>query len=438
VQPAPKTEPAGGVVTAPRRVIEFPALLPADLSPDITDPGPDGRRPRSVRDWLVDATCFLIAVGFGSLLMIGQSSSPGSSDAMMVVDVALGVACCLALWWRRRWPVGLAVVTTASGAVSASAGMAVTIMAFTVAVHRRARTAIAIAAANIAVVPVFGLIRGWSGSPAWVDLLIGVLITLMALGWGMLVRSRRQLVLSLRDRAVRAESEQQLRVEQARRLERARIAREMHDVLAHRISLLSVHAGALEFRPDVSREQVAEAAGVIRATAHQALQDLREVIGVLREDDAPLGAPSTGGRDGDRNGAPEPPQPGLAEIPALIGESTAAGARIEYLAELADPQSVPGNLARTAYRVVQEGLTNARKHAPGTPIEVSLTGGRGRGLVVQVANPVPARTATTDVPGAGLGLIGLAERVQLAGGELDCGPESDRRFVLRARLPWPT
>ena len=99
----------------------------------------------------------------------------------------------------------------------------------------------------------------------------------------MFVRARRQLVVSLRDRAERAEAEQQLRVEQARQAERARIAREMHDVLAHRISLLSLHAGALEFRPDAPPEEVARAAGVIRASAHEALEDLREVIGVLRD-----------------------------------------------------------------------------------------------------------------------------------------------------------
>ena len=114
----------------------------------------------------------------------------------------------------------------------------------------------------------------------------------------MFVRARRQLVLSLRERADRAEAEQQLHVEQARQQERARIAREMHDVLAHRISLLSMHAGALEFRPDAPPEEVARAAGIVRASAHQALQDLREVIGVLREEPAV-------------NGGPERPQPTL-------------------------------------------------------------------------------------------------------------------------------
>ena len=131
----------------------------------------------------------------------------------------------------------------------------------------------------------------------------------------MFVRARRQLVLSLRERAERAEAEQQLRVEQARQHERARIAREMHDVLAHRISLLSMHAGALEFRPDAPPEEVAHAAGIVRASAHQALQDLREVIGVLREEPA-------------LNGGPERPQPTLANLPALLDESRTAGMHV--------------------------------------------------------------------------------------------------------------
>ena len=138
-----------------------------------------------------------------------------------------------------------------------------------------------------------------------------MLITGVVVGWGLFVRVQRELVLSLRERAATLEAEQRLRVEQAREAERLRIAREMHDVLAHRVSLLSLHAGALEFHPDASAEEVAEAAGVIRASAHAALEELRDVIGVLRE-----GPPAS---------APEPPQPTLADIPALVEECRAAG-----------------------------------------------------------------------------------------------------------------
>ena len=190
-----------------------------------------------------------------------------------------------------------------------------------------------------------------------------MLATGAVIAWGMFVRSRRQLVLSLRDRAERAEAEQQLRVEQARQHERARIAREMHDVLAHRISLLSLHAGALEFHPDAPPEEIARAAGVIRASAHDALEDLRTVIGVLRAEAG----------DGD----PEPPQPTLADLPALIEESREAGMQVRFECELAEPAAVPAATGRSAYRIVQEGLTNARKHARGAAVEVTVEGTAG-------------------------------------------------------------
>ena len=160
------------------------------------------------------------------------------------------------------------------------------------------------------------------------------------------------MLLSLRERAERAEAAQQLQIEQAQHLERERIAREMHDVLAHRISLLSLHAGALEFRPDAPPEEIARAAGVIRASAHQALQDLREVIGVLRE--SPDGA------------APERPQPTLADLPDLVEESRAAGMRVQLQNAIADLTDVPAGVGRSAYRIVQEGLTNAQTR-PGDP-----------------------------------------------------------------------
>ena len=112
---------------------------------------------------------------------------------------------------------------------------------------------------------------------------IGFLITAVVIGWGLFARARREQVLELHERAVRLEAEHRLRIEQARDAERRRIAREMHDVLAHRVSLLSLHAGALEYRSDATPEEIAEAAGVIRGAARDALEELRQVIGVLRD-----------------------------------------------------------------------------------------------------------------------------------------------------------
>ena len=151
---------------------------------------------------------------------------------------------------------------------------------------------------------------------------------------------------------------------------------------------------------------------MIRATAHEALSDLREVIGVLREGD----------------GGVEPPQPTLDAIPALIEESRAAGMKVQAQIDASGGDALIG---RTAYRVVQEGLTNARKHAPAAAVQVTVAGDEH--LVVEVVSRRPAG-ARAAVPGAGTGLIGLAERVGLAGGTLEHGPNERGDFVLRATL----
>jgi len=229
------------------------------------------------------------------------------------------------------------------------------------------------------------------------------------------IRHRRQLILSLRDRAARAEAEAHLRAEHAQHLAREEIAREMHDVLGHRLSLLSVHAGALEYRPDAPPDDVARAAKVIRESAHQALQDLREVIGVLR---APVG---------------ELPQPTFVDIRQLVAESDRAGMPVRLSEDVAGP--VPDAVGRAAYRVVQEALTNARKHAPGARVEVRLSGAAGRELAIEVCNGDGERGAA--VPTAGQGLVGLSERIALARGRVEYGPTATGGWRLAAWLPWP-
>src|SRR5207249_1966097 len=195
-------------------------------------------------------------------------------------------------------------------------------------------------------------------------------------------------------------------------------------VLAHRISLLSLHAGALEFRPDASPEEVARAAAVIRASAHQALEDLRAVIGILRE-----------GADGD---APQPPQPTLAALPELLEESRAAGMRLHADVHLPDLAAVPDAIGRHALRIVQEALTNARKHAASAAVDLRVEGAAGRGLAIEVRNPAPVLAAgEPEIPGSGSGLVGLAERATLSGGRLEHGLDEHGDFWLRAWLPWP-
>jgi signal transduction histidine kinase len=385
-------------------------LLPAELID-----ADDGRR--SVRDWVVDVLLVAAALVIGALSL--QSTWPDHSDVMVVVDILVGAIVCLALWVRRKHAIGVGVAAVSVSSFSAFAGGAAIIAVFNVAVRSSRRALMAIVALSLTSLAITPLLYPAPGR--WLaQFLFGVLLLAVAIGWGLFTRARRELVYSLRERAERVESEQRMRVEQARDAERRRIAREMHDVLAHRLSLLSVHAGALEFRPDAAPEEVAQAAGVIRDTAQTALEELRDVIGILRDD--------------AEESTVQPPQPTLAELPALIDESRAAGMRIRWSTDTPIGDEVPASLGRTAYRVVQEGLTNARKHAPGAAVEVTVSPDAGRFLVVEVRSR-PALGAPRS-NGAGAGLVGLAERVSLAGGELEHGWNANGDFVLRATLPW--
>ena len=373
---------------------------------------------RRLRDWVVDSGLFLLAVAFGVTTAGARLESGALPEPAWLFDLdqVAGALGCAGLWLRRRWPVELALVLVALSTFSELVAGAMVVALLTVAIHRPPRTTAVVFGLSLLAAVGYVVVRPEPGTPAFLLFLLGLTVQGAAVGWGLFIRHRRQLVLSLRDRAARAETEARLRAEQAQHHAREEIAREMHDVLGHRLSLLSVHAGALEYRPDASPEEVARAAKVIRESAHQALQDLREVVGVLR---APVA---------------ELPQPTLADVPQLVAESAGAGMRVELREETT--AAAPDGLGRTAYRVVQEALTNARKHAPGAEVGVRLTGAPGQGLTVEVENAGPTGPAAA-AEGDGQGLAGLAERVTLAGGRLEHGPTAAGGFRLAAWLPWP-
>ncbi|QFG27665.1 sensor histidine kinase [Actinomadura sp. WMMB 499] len=361
------------------------------------------------------------ATGVLAVLTVWSTASTDGTRDLLALDIAVAVVSCAAapvLLWR---PVGGALGLGLLAAVSPAATPAATAGALQVARVRRFPLAAAVAGIGIAAHAVQGAWRLNAGiSLGWWLVLIVVAYGALA-GWGALVQARRALIDSLHERARRAEAEQGRRVAEARMLERTRMAREMHDVLAHRLSLLATYAGALEYRPDAPPEKLAQAAGVVRTGVHQALEELREVIGVLRDEE----------RDaGDR------PQPVLADVPRLVEESRDAGTPVTLRDEVAEPGALPPAAGRAAYRVVQEGLTNARKHAAGLPVEVTLLGRPGARLEIDVRNPLPPDGVPALVPGSGTGLVGLTERVRLAGGRLDHEAASGE-FRLRARLPWP-
>ena len=392
-------------------------LLFAKLLVREEDEAPPARRSR--RDWIVDCALFLLATALGSGSLV-SSAQHGLGGPLLYVDAICGAALCVALWWRRRWPVGLGLASLPILAISSFAGPAGLIILFTIAAYRRWQLALLVAGLQLALLPVQRAVHP-QGDSLTVYYVTGILGTAALVVWGMFLRGRRE---AKRDRLRRAQAEERLRIEQARHAERARIAREMHDVLAHRISLLSLHAGALEFRPDAPPEEVARAAAVVRASAHQALEDLRAVIGLLRD-----------GTDGE---APQPPQPTLTALPGLLQESRAAGMRLHADVRVPDLTAVPDAVGRNALRIVQEALTNARKHAASAAVDLRVEGAPGEGLTIEVRNsaPVPA-AAGAEIPGSGTGLVGLAERATLSGGHLEHGLDEHGDFQLRAWLPWP-
>ncbi|GAA3550135.1 sensor histidine kinase [Kribbella ginsengisoli] len=371
--------------------------------------GSEGPR-RSARDWVVDSLSFVLAILI-SLVAYDSGRKDPIPEWLHDVDFVLGLALCLTLWFRRRWPVQLALVAAAISAFSDAAAGPTLMIILTVAIYRPFRTTVLIFGVNTVSLAIYIAVRD---KPESIQVTAGwaILIYCALAGWGLYLRSRRQLLQTLRDRADRAEAMALLQAERGQLRAREEIAREMHDVLGHRLSLLSVHAGALAYRPDASTQEVASAAEVIRASAHQALQDLREVIGVLR---APVG---------------ELPQPSFADLPALVDDSRKAGLPVAL--ELDAPGNLPEHVGRTAYRIVQEGLTNALKHAPGEPVKVKVIGSPGNGLTVELNNP-----AGQARRGDGQGLIGLTERAQLVDGRLEHGRTPEGEFRLAAWLPWP-
>lgn len=256
--------------------------------------------------------------------------------------------------------------------------------------------------------------------PSWLLMagrFVAVVVVAAMLPWfaGRFWRQYQELVRAGWERAARLEREHQLVAEQARSRERARIAHDVHDLLGHDLSLIALSAGALKLAPGLDEAHRA-AAGEIRARAAASVERLGEVIGLLREeaDDGPPGPPGTG-------------------IPRLVAEAAAAGLPVALHTE-GDAAAMPPPAARAAHRVVQEALTNAAKHAPRARVDVRLVHGGGVTTVRVENGPPPGTTGSADAPGTGLGLIGLDERVRLAGGTFAHGPYADG-FAVIARLP---
>jgi signal transduction histidine kinase len=318
----------------------------------------------------------------------------------------------LVLLARRRWPF-LVLLVAAACLFAGVTLLPVTIALYSVAARHGVSLVTGVA---LVVAAVAGKVPQVVWEPENLTTLV-VVLAAFSVGpvlAGLWMHQRAQLLAVLRERADEAERTRTLRADQAVFAERRRIAREMHDVVAHRVTAVALQAGALSLRaPDEKTEQAAE---TIRAVSATALEELRGILQVLRDD------------------APDAASPGaglLASLEELVEEVTATGARVEL--KLPDPlPTVPDQVGRAAYRVVQESLTNAGKHAPHAAVDVRLATGGDR-LAVEVTNRLTPHHA--GVPGSGYGLVGMRERVELAGGALRTGPTGDGRFRVLAEFP---
>ncbi|MGD7732238.1 sensor histidine kinase [Propionibacteriaceae bacterium G57] len=426
-----------------------------------SEPMPAQSRPRG---WALTWR-YGLAIGYllvTLLLGIAAAAVDQVAPSLAVTEVVFGIAGLFLIRLRHRRPVTTAVVLLLMASLATTVGLLVAWALAHVATRRRWKEMLPLGLLAL----VLSLVTVWlqievfktldtAGIPGWLMYLqiavFAVLAIAVSLAIGFSVGARRDLLASLRQRAEQAELTQELMVLQGQAAERNRIAREMHDVLAHRISLVSMHAGALAYRTDLPPDDVRQVAALIQENAHQSLEELRAVLGSLRED-APAAAVAGSGAGAS---AVAKPQPTIAQVDDLVADARAAGARVDYTNTVEHPELLPTSTGRHVYRVVQESLTNARKHAPHARVTVQLWGRPGDGLAVRSTNPTlrssnptvrstnAVATASSTkasgepvVPGAGVGLLGLAERAQMSGGRISHRVDEDGVFELEVWLPW--
>ncbi|MFG1839475.1 sensor histidine kinase [Micromonospora sp. NPDC049175] len=372
------------------------------------------RRLRPVDLYLVDAVLALAVGGF--LCPYAALESHGGVREPLWVSILTGLALGLPLAVRRRWPITVAVVISGGTTVSLVTGVipnfaaaapafAIGLSFYTVAVSTATRRSVLCAAGCLALVSV-GLVLTagdlWSraGGVAYAAVMIA---PAWLIGW--LLRERRALAALQGDQ----------RVHQAATEERLRVARELHDVVAHTLSLIVVKAAVANHVAEADPREAGAALRVIEETGRNALTDVRRVLGILRED------------------TPYAPTPGLDELPALARQAAIGGVDVQLDVRRDEPEgTVPESVGLAVYRIVQEAVTNVVKHAAPAACRALVT-----------VTPDEVRVEVTDdgrrpvlLGGEGHGLIGMRERVALHGGEFRAGPRSDGGFAVTASLPY--
>jgi len=363
----------------------------------------DAPRPRDWRSLVHDQRVSDVVLVLACLALTALAVKASWAGAPRPVIAVAGIVGSLAQWPRRRWPLVAAVAGALTYPFSGNPGPLLVGLYAGASYTRPSRAWIPFA-------------LGWAGFAGWSlvdegrldgdDALFATFAAAFVVGVGVYTAARRA---SWQARIARAQAERLLHDEQARAAERDRIAREMHDVLAHKVSLIALHAGALEIGATGDADRTREGAALIRATAREALQELRGVLGML-------------------DASPRPAEEPFADLSTLVDAATTAGQRVELRDHAG---TLPPATARVVYRVAQEGLTNARKHAPEARATVSVDR-TGDDVTVTVHNGPGG--AALNLPGSGAGLVGLAERIRLAGGDLHGGPVDDG-WRLTAAFP---
>lgn len=382
-----------------------------------------------LRSLAFDGLVMAVVAGLGALLLAVIAQRERPIDFVFVAIISLPLAV------RRRFPRSAVLVIFAVAVTQALLGVriglydAALLFALYTAVGSTDRRFGLVALAAGLLTVVVGAVTGWWG---WIDRQLGtgapgfravstagaLLLTVGAWALGERLRSSRLGAIALAERAVQLEREAAQQAELAAAAERARIAREMHDVIAHGLSVMIVQADGAAYVVEQSPELARRALEQISATGRESLGEMRNLLGLLRE--------------GGAGEAGNTPQPDLDDLPALVEEARAAGARVEVTGT-ADPSGLSAMVSLTAYRAIQEALTNARKHG-GAAVSVRLDRDAA-GLRIRVADSGAAGRTGTLTQQPGYGLTGLRERVAAAGGTAAAGPDDRGGFVVDVWLP---
>ena len=336
------------------------------------------------------------------------------------VGVLIALAATAPIAWRRTYPAAAALVGTALWCLHTDGFIvlgyvAAFLLFYSLGAHEPDdRRVIAVCA--------FALVTGAIGTtqshPVLYEYVTTFFIVVGPTLVGRLVRRQREQAERLRDLTEHLERERERTAHLAVDEERARIARELHDVVAHGLSVIAIQSDAAEAALDKDPELARAPLHAIRSSAGEALGDMRRLLGVLRE---------------DQDGNELTPQPGLAQLDALVERARGAGVKVS-VDQTGEPRELPASLDLSAYRILQEALTNVRKHARGAPATVALEWEPTQ-LRLSVQDRGPGANGTA--PGDGHGLVGMRERVKVHGGELRAGTRNEGGFEVHATLPLP-